>query len=223
MGILHLFAIGVDEVRDMFGADPDLAGRLRAVAAERFPTSLGEMRSKQTLLGRIGPLLGRPIDPPHVPAGPSPVDVENLVQGRHVDPSRRPQAWLIVEAWLETLASGDWRVPAGRTDVERIGFDLARAELPSQFGLERLWGRDLSIGLPPAPGMRVGYSKNQHVIETYAAMESRVYAVDQASRQQVAALVEFLGRFVAWDAEEQAAGRSPLDLVGLWWVDADPT
>ena len=58
MGELRLYAIGVDEVRDVFCASPALEHQFRSIAAEAFPA---HTTPKQPgMLGKLGPLFRRP-------------------------------------------------------------------------------------------------------------------------------------------------------------------
>ena len=58
MGELRLYAIGVDEVRDVFGAPPELAAEFRRVVAEQFPPVTTP--KAPGMLGKLGPLFRRP-------------------------------------------------------------------------------------------------------------------------------------------------------------------
>ena len=105
MGRLSLFAISITELRDIFGAAPELAQHLRAITTRQFPTPT-EHRHRGPLLGRIGPALKRPTDPPNAPARPPKAHCEVLLAGRAVQPERLGYAWQIVLAWLEELSWG---------------------------------------------------------------------------------------------------------------------
>ena len=71
MGSLRLYAIGIDEVRAIFGAPEATATALRAIAAHRFPAAPS---SAPGLLGKLGPVFRRapdaPVLRPGVPHGP---------------------------------------------------------------------------------------------------------------------------------------------------------
>lgn len=63
-------------------------------------------------MGRVGPALKRPIDPPHAPARiQTMADCEVLLAGRAVPPERLSYAWQIVLVWLDDPS---W----GRLDVD---------------------------------------------------------------------------------------------------------
>ena len=87
MGSLRLYAIAINEVRDIFSAPEETATALRAIAADRFaespPASTG-------LLSRLGPVFRRAPDAPVIrPGVPSGSDVDALLTGRHVDVYKR--------------------------------------------------------------------------------------------------------------------------------------
>ena len=217
MAELHLFGIAVDEVRDMFGADPTLAGALRSIAAERFSALMSEQRPRGTMLGKVGPLFRHPIDQPQVPVGPSAADIENLVAGRAIDPTRLDACWQIVCSWLHARSALHADAPATASQIEAIEFDLARAGLPSQFAIGRLWARDLGVNLQPGHGMQVGYAKNGHAMATRTAMHAVRDELDPASRPYLDFIVGFLDRVAHWDAAHREAAHPPLDVVGIWW------
>lgn len=104
MGRLSQFAIGITELRDMFGAEPELASRLRQIAAADFPAPADPHGRRRKLLGRVGPAMKRPIDPPTVPHRPAPPDVEALLTAHAIGPERQGYAWQIVLAWLGELS-----------------------------------------------------------------------------------------------------------------------
>ncbi len=87
MGTLKLWAVGIDEVREIFSANPEVAERLRAAAAARFRTDLPRQPG---LLGKLGPLLRPSTDPAAPrPGVPGSEDVEDLLAGHHIPPQRR--------------------------------------------------------------------------------------------------------------------------------------
>lgn len=217
MGELRLYAISIDRARDMVGAAPQEAERLRAVATESF--RVAAPAPARGLLGRLGgPLLRRPPQAPVVPHElPLPSDVDALLGGRYVQPERLRHAWRVVEAWLAHDAVGSLVLPTSRPVLEQIEFELARAGLSSDFALAGLLRGDARIGLRPAPGMRVGYAKNHRVLATSRALEACLPQVQPATREQIAPLAEFLASCELWSRDDGAAPAQPelSDLVGV--------
>src|SRR5690606_40003393 len=80
MGELRLYAIGIDEVRGMFGARPDEAQRLREIAARALEPE--PVAPSGGLLSRLGPIFRRPPGAPVIsPTQPQPADLEALLAG----------------------------------------------------------------------------------------------------------------------------------------------
>ena len=70
MGELRLYAVGIEEVRGMFGASPQVAEHLREVARRAFAPPAVEARSG--LLSKLGPIFKRvPATPVISPTQPS--------------------------------------------------------------------------------------------------------------------------------------------------------
>lgn len=157
---LRLFALSINDVRDIFGADPALASRLRASAAAHFAPP----EPSRSLLGRIGPLLTRNKAVEVDPRQPLAQDVEVLLSGGHVPPERLVPCWALMRCWLQELSATSLTLSI--PDLDRVEFDLALAGLPSDFSLRQLAERELGIALRPLPGHLVGYSKHLHAIST---------------------------------------------------------
>ena len=158
---LRLFAISIDAVRDIFGADAALATHLRGVAA----TSFAPPPRERSLLDRIGPLLSRQRATEVDPRDPLPRDVDVVLAGGHIPHDRLAQCWRLVLVWLRELAAEDLTVTIDGLDA--LEFDLALAGLPSDHSLRRLAERELGTALRPLPGQVVGYSTHLHVARTW--------------------------------------------------------
>lgn len=217
MGELRLYAIGVDEIRDLFGASPAVAQRFREAVAGAFPAP--EKRSPG-MLGKLGPLFKRPPDAPVVrPDRPTEDDVAALLAGRFVSPDRLPAAWAALRAWLESSAWAEHRVSLSEAGFNDLEFDLARAALPPQYGLTKAVANELGIPLRPAPGMIAGYVKYNHVD---AASYAWWQALDQLSpehRQLAEAYLAFLEKFPEYAEAALHEGRPVPDLVGIYRRD----
>lgn len=211
-----MFAIGITELRDMFGAAPELADRLRAIAADQFPISAGAHRHRGSLIGRVGPVLKYPIDPPKAPARPVKADVDALLAGRTITPERLSYAWQIVLVWLDAQSWGRLDLDVDAQQLTRVEFDLARAGLPSAFGLERLLHGNPQLPLHPLPGQRFGYAKNAHVEAARQALSTVIADVAEASLPIAGPVLEFLNDFDDWTQRATAAGRPAPDLVVVW-------
>lgn len=166
MHTLRLFAISIDAVRDIFGADAQLAERLRSAAATRFGPPPAPAPPKG-FLARLGLARREPaleVDPRQPLAG----DVEAVLAGGYVPPERMSQAWQLLEVFLEELSDAHGTQPV--TDVDELEFDLARAGLASDYSLRQLAGRPLGTPLRPDPEHLTGYAKHVHAVETAQAL-----------------------------------------------------
>lgn len=214
MGELRLYAIGVDELRDLFGATPAVAARFREVAADAFPRP---PQRSPGMLGKLGPLFKRPPDAPVVPPDrPTEADVAALLGGRFVSPDRLPAAWAALQAWLERVSWAMFRVAQSEAEFSDLEFDLARAALPPQYGLTKAVANDLGIPLRPAPGLVAGYVKYNHV---EAASYAWLQALDQLSAEHRSLAEDYVAFLRAFPEHAEAAlaeGRPVPDLVGIY-------
>ncbi len=156
---LRLFAITIDDVRDIFGADPEMAAELRTRAARHFMPP----RDDRSLLGSIGPLRFRHRRTEVDPRRPLAADVEAMLSGGHIPTERLPQCWELLLVWLDALSAR--HVDMQIDEPEAVDFELARAGLPSTHSMGSLSGRPLGVSLRPLPSQTVGYSKHGHVVE----------------------------------------------------------
>ncbi|MFZ2625386.1 MAG: hypothetical protein WAX29_09140 [Propionibacterium sp.] len=220
MATMLLFTIGIDEVRDLFGAGPDLAARLRTLSAPFLssgePDHHGSRRARRAR---------RPASPPHAAASTRALDtaeLEELIAGRYVEPGRLGAAWQMVTVWLDDLSWDRARLDATPEQLSDWDFQLAVAGLASEFGLARLEGRDAQIPLLPGRGLRVGYVHRNHVLASWRHIEQCLPALEENTRTAIAPVTELLGRFGQWTAAAHAEGRPEPDLFTLrWQVEPD--
>ena len=193
-------AIAIDDVRDIFGASPALADRLRASAATHFARPAPEPRSW------LRPLLRRDPSTAIDPAAPSSADVDALLDGGYIAPDRVAPSWRVLIAWLEELAAATRRVVWDEAAFERTEWNLARAGLNSDYSLRSLADRDLGISLRIPPGQVAGYAKHVHAVETLAGLRSAFDhpELTDEDRRFLTPIVEVL---------TVAAGQPHLDVV----------
>ncbi|WP_022909454.1 hypothetical protein [Aestuariimicrobium kwangyangense] len=217
MGELRMHALSIHEVRDMFGADAELAGRLRAIASDTFRVPAAEQRPRG-LLGKLGPVF-RSNPGPVVPDGtPLPSDWETLIRGHYVAPERLEVSWKVVDAWVDALDWQTWHADLGSRQLDDLDFALTKAGLPSRFGLRKLMADDPQLPLRAANGMRIGYSKSGHVTATAAelgAVLDRVEGEENLARAR--SLHAFLSLFPGLAEQARGAGRPGPDLFLVWW------
>ena len=200
---LRLFAISIDAVRDIFGADAALAAHLRQVAARHFaPAS-----RPRSLVERIGPLFARQPSTQVDKRNPTPADVDSLLAGGHVAADRLAPCWRLLLVWLEDLAP--LNVTIRVEGLDQLEFDLARAGLPSDFSLRHLARRELGTALRPVPEQMVGYSKHVHAVETHRQLRILTERAVPEFASTMATVAPLMGLL---EAVSSRAGRG-LDLV----------
>jgi hypothetical protein len=125
MGELRLYAIGIEEVRGMFGASPGVAEHLREVAQRVFAPPSVEGRGG--LLSKLGPIFKRvPATPVISPTQPEPRDVEVLLAGAYVPPDRTGATWRLLETLVQGIAWGSTRMRLTAQELNDLDFALAR-------------------------------------------------------------------------------------------------
>lgn len=212
---LRLYAIGIDDVRDMFGAAPERAATLRSVAAEKFRVPQVEQR-QAGMLSKIGPLFRRDPWAPKIPVDqPSPADVESLVTGKFVAPERLAPAWQVFQTWLDELSFGHVALTMTQPEWNDVGFDLARSGVPSQYSLERLLGQGLAIPLRPVASVEAGYAPQSHVLATRAELRQARDHVLPATAPALDEILSLLNNFDAYTRSADASGRPAPDAVAI--------
>lgn len=214
MGTLKLWAVGIDEVREIFSANPEVSEKLRAAATARFRTDLPRPAG---LLGRLGPLLR----PAHDPAAPRPgvpaaQDVSDLLSGRYIAPPRLPEAWNLLEFWIGTLSwgSGEWPLEPAR--LRELDFDLARARIPSRYGLSDLFKNALGISLSLCEGLAAGFVRADHAHQMGQAWAVGTPELEPANQPTAAQITEFLSHWPEWTSLAVEHGRPEPDLVAIY-------
>ncbi len=216
MGTLWLYAIGINEVRGIFGASQEDAEQLRAVAARRF----GQPAGRHGLLAKLGPLFARPVDAPVLSTeAPTREDCERLLAGQHVPPSRLTASWRLLATWLEAKA---WSIHSAALDehsLNAIEFELGRTEVPSIYSPRALMSSDLGITMRPAPAMLSGYCTGARAKAAGRAWSEVEDQLEPTCRQWTKGITAWLDGFDEWTAAADAAGRARPDAVCLWWAD----
>jgi hypothetical protein len=214
MSTLKLWAIGIDEVRGIFSADPETADRLRAAATERFGVS---GRRQPGLLAKLGPLLRGNHDPAAPrPGVPSPQDIDDLLAGRFVPPDRLAPAWALLDLWLDELAFDSTQYPLTEAGLNETDFALAKANVPSWYGLSDLFKANLGITLTRQPGLADGFVRGEHARAMAEAWVGGLAELDPSRQEFAGSVIEFLSGFTEWTNIALAAGRPEPDLVTIF-------
>ncbi len=213
MGSLRLYAIAIDEVREIFGAPEETATALRAIAAHRFPPAPA---STPGLLAKLGPVFRRAPDAPVLRPGiPSGSDVDTVLAGRYVQPHRLSACWALLEAWVDAMSWGSTSRQVTEAGLNEFDFDLARASVPSRYGLRHLLGSDLGIPMLPCPGLAAGFARGDHAIAMSEAWRASAAMLSAENRPTADSLLAWFDHYPEWIASAQGSQRRPPDLVAF--------
>lgn len=217
MGELRLYAIGIDEVRGMVGADDGYAAHLRGIAEHALAPEPAGARSGG-LLSRLGPIFRRvPASPVVSPTEPEPHDVDVLLAGAYVHPERAGATWRVLEILAQGMAWGSTKLELTGAQMDDLDFALARGGVSAAVGLRQLLSSTTSIGLLPVTGLTVGWHPFQKALMMASAYRGAMAELKTQDQQElIAALVVWLDGFVPWSEVAQNLGRPAPDLVGFY-------
>ncbi|HET9871473.1 MAG TPA: hypothetical protein VFP89_02605 [Propionibacteriaceae bacterium] len=228
MGELRLYAIGIDEVRGMFGTSGAHAERLRGIAQAALapdastPSAAGARKPgggrPGGLLTKLGPIFKRPPAALVIsPTQPTPEDLEVLLAGSYVPPARTGATWRMLEILVQGCAWGSTSVRLDRQSMDELDFALARGGVSSASGLRHLLSCTTGVNLLPVQGLTVGWYPHQKALAMAAAYRAALPEVNTSGQQEiVGALVGWMDSFGDWTATAVAQGRPVPDLVGFW-------
>lgn len=209
MAALRLYAIGIDEARDLVGATAATAERARADAAALFaaaaPAPRGRLRTRL--------FAGRRQVEPSDPTRPTTDDLETVLSGHYPTPERALPCWRVWEHLLACQAWGRQVLDLDERGLADFDFALARAGVPAEAGLAHVAGSDARIGLCPVPGLRVGYVPHSRARSAGRALAT--LEVSGANAAAVEALRNFLGQYAGWAADATGSGRPVPDLLAV--------
>jgi hypothetical protein len=216
MGELRLYAVGIGEVRGMFGASPQVAEHLREVARRAFAPPAVEARSG--LLSKLGPIFKRvPATPVISPTQPEPHDVEVLLAGAYVLPDRTGATWRLLETLVQGIAWGSTRMSLTAQALDDLDFALARGGVSAAVGLRHVLNSTMSLNLVPVQGLTVGWHPHHKAVAMAAAYRSAIQDIKtEEQREMIKSLTTWLDGFLPWAQVAASLGRPVPDLVGFW-------
>lgn len=215
MSTLRLHALSIDEVRDLFQGSPQVAEQVRALAARAYPPPVQPVA--RGLLGKLGPLVRRPMDAPVVlPGVPTPAEIDMVVHGRYIPPQRLSAAWAVAELWFTDRSFDSVSVSIDESASTELDFELAAAGVPPSASLRSLIGRSLGIPLQPMPGQASGYLRGSRVDAFRAAWSDAVPRVRGPNAKTAQQVVTWLGGLEDWRAAAKGAGRPQPDVIALY-------
>lgn len=215
MGELGLYAIGVDEVRDVFRASPELAAEFRRIAAAAYPPQTTP--AAPGLLGKLGPLFRRPAGAAIVrPDTPVEVDVADLLAGRYIRPERQPAAWRLLESYVDARAWSRHRIDLDVNRFNDLEFDLARAGLHPQFGLTRLVNNELRLPLQTYRGLSTGCIQHDQALLAASAWRNVLNHLSAENRAIAEPYAAWLAQFHHYGQMAPQKQRPLPDLVVIY-------
>ena len=218
MGELRLYAIGLAEVRGVFGASDEVAASLRGLAQQAFAPAPDAARTG--LLAKLGPIFRRPPTTQVIsPTQPEPHDVEVLLAGGYVRPERTGATWRVLETLVCGMAWGSTRLSLTSETLDDLDFALARGGVSAAVGLRHLLDTGTGLNLVPVQGLTVGHHRYETALAMAGAYRAALPQIESAEQQQVInALASWLDGFVPWSQVAAAQGRPVPDLLGFWAV-----
>ncbi len=218
MGELRLYAVGMSEVRGIFGASASTADHLRELA-QRALTPAAD-RQPSGLLSRLGPLFKRvPASPVISPTQPEPHDVDVLLNGAYVPPERMGATWRLLETLVSGIAWGSTRTSLTAQALDDLDFALARGGVSASVGLRHLLSSTTSVNLIPVQGLSVGWHPHEKALAMAGAYRSAMPQIKtDEQRDLVNSLATWLDGFIPWAQVASSLGRPVPDLVGFWAV-----
>ena len=218
MGELRLYAIGIDEVRSMFGAPPELAERLRQQAVVALaPPQTAEHTG---LLSKLGPIFRRPPGTPVLdPDDPVPADLDRILAGAFVPAERSVASWRLLELLIKENAWGWTGLSLHGEELDNLDFDLARGGVHAAAGLRHLLNTHTELPLIAPGGLLVGFHSGEEATWMADSYRQAIEAIEDAEhRDLVFALATWLDGFTHWADLAPTMGRPAPDLIGFWGV-----
>lgn len=217
MGELRLYAIGIDEVRGMFGASAPDQHRLRDVARQALAPPRDD-RQRGGLLTKLGPIFRRPPAAMIIsPTQPVPQDVDVLLAGAYVPPDRTGATWRVLETLVQGTAWGSTLMSLTTESLDDLDFALARGGVTSSVGLRHLLQSSPQLNLLPVRGLTVGWHPHEKALAMAGAYRAAMPQIKTREQQElVAALVTWLDGFIPWAQVAVSLHRPVPDLVGFW-------
>ncbi len=216
MGELRLYAVGIDEVRGIFGASPSTTDQLREIAQQVLAAPAHDERPG--LLAKLGPIFRRvPASAVISPTQPEPRDVEVLLAGAYVPPERTGATWRLLETLVQGIAWGSTRMSLTPQALDDLDFALASGGVSAAVGLRHLLSTTTSFPLVPVHGLTVGwhpYDKALAMAGVYRSAMPQIKTDEQ--RDLINALVSWLDGFIPWAQVAVSLRRPVPDLVGFW-------
>ncbi len=215
MGTLRLYALGINEVRNLFQGSPRVAERLAQLVVQAYPT-----RPEPPPRGLRDRFRRRDTRPTThgtgTRKGPTADDVDRVLRGHFVSPDRLPAAWNLINLWLGDQAWGVTRIRMDESAGDDLDFDLAAAGVPPSASVRSLFERPLQLPVQPLPGGAAGYLRGQRADAMRAAWASAVPRLSTGNAETAQQVVSWLGGLESWRDQAREAGRPAPDIIALY-------
>lgn len=215
-GELRLYAIGIDEMRGIVGADPEHVDALRTAARHAFEPQQAPARTG--LIGKLGPIFRRPPAAPLIsPTQPEPQDVEALLAGAYIAHDRMGATWRVLESLVHSRAWGSTKMALTTQALDDLDFALARGGVSAAVGLRHLLDHSADVRLLPVEGLTVGWHRYDQALAMAGAYRTAMPQIPSREQQElISGLVTWLDGFVPWAQVAVSLRRPTPDLVGFW-------
>lgn len=210
---LRLYALGIDEARELFAVPEDRRDQFRDLARSELGLAPQKDRSRLwAALFRHDPH-GSPTRSSD-PDAPTMDDVEAMLTGRHAGVDRNVARWRVTETLISAWAHDRLCLRAGPELVDAADFSLAILGAPAALGIRTLIDTPAMLPLLPLRGVRLGYVRGsvaEAMAQTYATHAPQLKEPDR--RVLVTDLADWLGHYPEWAERAAEQGRPAPDLL----------
>ena len=218
--LLRLHAISINEVRDLIGADPATRAWAEAEAAVLIPPPV----PPRGFLARLFTRRGTPQPPgprthagPGAGPGPTAVDLDTVLSGRHAPPERAVVGWRLLDHLAARRAWGTLELSLDARAIADLDFALSLGGVPAEAGVGRILRSPARLALTPASEVTVGYLPFT-AVRQHADLIAAAAIADPSQAQIARTLAEFLAHLPDWAAEAEHSGRAAPDVIAFHWA-----
>lgn len=200
MESLRLYPIQLALIPKMFAADESFASSLRELASDILPKN-------SSAKGKISQLITfwrNPIGNPNSSnVLPSQRDIDRLLGGLTIAPERQPQAWQIFECWVRSLGYSRWHKEVSRETLNHLETQGTKLEIPTEYGLSKLFINKLDIPLSEYPELQNGYVDYQFVEGFYLSWKEVLPKISAMENQVLTDLLVFFRNILNYADEPE--------------------
>lgn len=135
---------------------------------KHFPAAQPDPKNQTSLIGRLKPVLLKPLDHSKGPRRPLPSDASAVIEGRTLPRSRQSYAWSLISAWVADQSYGKAVIEVTQEQLRKADHVLHLARLPQITAL--LTPRYLGVRLPDSPRRRTGWASYAEALRASASI-----------------------------------------------------